>query len=89
VLAEHDADGGILLAGFHEAVEVVDVHLHLPEVLMGDLADLQIDQDIAAQQAVVEDQIHEEMVFVEGESLLARLETGSPCPFPAGSARSG
>src|ERR1035437_4455998 len=74
LLAEYDADGGILLAGLHEAVEVVDVHLHLPEVLMGDLADFQIEQDVAAQQAVVENQIHEEMVFVEGEPLLARPE---------------
>jgi len=42
LLAEQDADGGILLGGLHEAVEVVDVHLHLTEVLMGDPADLQI-----------------------------------------------
>src|SRR5664279_1899598 len=41
---------------------------------MGDPAEFQVDQDIAAQQAAVEDQIHEEMVFIEGESLLARLE---------------
>jgi hypothetical protein len=74
LLAEHDADGGILLAGFYEAVEVVHIHLHLPEVLMGDLANFQIDQDIAAQQAVVENQIHEKVFFVECESLLARLE---------------
>ena len=41
---------------------------------MGDLADLQIEQDIASQQAVIENQIHEEVVFVEGEALLPRLE---------------
>jgi hypothetical protein len=74
LLAEHDADGGILLAGFYEAVEVVHIHLHLPEVLVGDLANLQIDQYIAAQQAVIENQVHEEVFFVEGESLLARLK---------------
>src|ERR1035437_740101 len=74
LLAEHDADRRILLAGFHEAVEVVHVHLHLPQVLMGDLAEFQIDQHIAAQQAVVENQIHEEVVFVEGEPPLPRLE---------------
>src|ERR1017187_2351331 len=41
---------------------------------MGDLAEFQIDQDIAAQQAVVENQVHEEVVFVEGEPPLACLE---------------
>src|ERR1017187_4647153 len=41
---------------------------------MGDLAEFQIDQDVAAQQAVVENQVHEEVVFVEGEAPLARLE---------------
>ena len=61
-------------AGFHEAVEVVHVHLHLPEVLVGDLADFQIEQHIAAQQAVVENEVDEEVVFVECEALLTRLE---------------
>src|ERR1017187_9118894 len=41
---------------------------------MGDLAEFQIDQDIAAQQAIVENQVHEEVVFVEGEAPLPRLE---------------
>src|ERR1039458_10606074 len=41
---------------------------------MGDLAEFQIDQDVAAQQAVIENQIHEEVVFVEGEAPLPRLE---------------
>jgi hypothetical protein len=41
---------------------------------MGDLAEFQIDQYVAAQQAVVENQVHEEVVFVEGEAPLACLE---------------
>src|ERR1017187_330773 len=41
---------------------------------VGDLAEFQIDQHIAAQQAVVENQVHEEVVFVEGEAPLSRLE---------------
>ena len=55
-------------------VEVVHVHLHLAQVLVGELAELQVEQDIAAQEAVVENQVHEEVIFVEGEALLARLE---------------
>jgi hypothetical protein len=74
LFAEHDSDGGILAVRLHKAVEIVHVHLHLPEILMGDFADFQIDQDVAAQQAIVEDKIDEEVLFVEGEALLARFE---------------
>jgi hypothetical protein len=35
LLAEDDADGGIFSFRLHEAVEVVDIHLHLAEVLVG------------------------------------------------------
>ena len=41
-----------------------------PEVLMGDPAEFQIEQYVAAQQAIVENQVHEEVLFVEGEALL-------------------
>ena len=32
---------------FDEAIEVVDVHLHLAEVLMGQLANFQVNKDVA------------------------------------------
>lgn len=41
---------------------------------MTELVELQVDEHIAAQQAVVEDEIDEEMVLVEGEALLPGLE---------------
>jgi hypothetical protein len=34
-MAEEDADGGQFLGKLHVTVEVVHVHLHLAEVLMG------------------------------------------------------
>jgi hypothetical protein len=49
----------------------------LAEILMGELAEFEIDEHVAAQQAVVEDQVHEEVVFLESESLLPRLEQES------------
>jgi hypothetical protein len=76
-LAEEDADGGVLVGSLHEAVEVVHIHLHLPQILMVELVELQVDNHIAAQQTVVEDEIDEKMVLVEGEALLAGLEEKS------------
>jgi hypothetical protein len=41
---------------------------------MRELVEFEIDDDIAAEEAVVEDEIDEVVVFVEGEALLAGLE---------------
>src|SRR6185369_10659615 len=78
---EQDADGGVFVGGFHEAVEVVHIHLHLPQILMAELVEFEVDDHIAAQQTVVEDEIDEEVVFVEGETLLASLEEKSLAQF--------
>jgi hypothetical protein len=48
LFAEDDADGRVFFRQLHEAVEVVDVHLHLAEVGMGKLADLEVDQTAAS-----------------------------------------
>ena len=66
---------------FTIAVEVVHVHLHLPQILMAELVELEVDEHIAAQQAVVEDEIDEEVVLVEGEALLAGLEEKALAQF--------
>lgn len=50
------------------------VNLHLAEVLMGKLVELEVDDDVAAEEAVVEDEVDEVVVFIEGEALLAGLE---------------
>lgn len=42
---------------------------------MGELAELEVDQDEAAEQAVVEDEVDEEVIAVEADSLLASHET--------------
>lgn len=38
---------------FYEAVEIVDVHLHLPQVRMGRFADLEIDQHVGFPEQVL------------------------------------
>src|SRR5215510_11109164 len=74
LLTEKHANSRMLIRCLHVAVKIVDIHLHLAKVLMGEPADFQINQDIATQQAVVENKVNEEMVIVEGEALLTRLK---------------
>ena len=47
-LAEQDADGRILFGQIFVPIEVVHIHLHLTEILVRELVELQIDQHIAA-----------------------------------------
>ena len=41
---------------------------------MGQLADLEVDKHIAAQEAVIEHQVYEEVLLIEGEPLLPCLK---------------
>ena len=72
--AEQQADGGILLRQFHMTIVVIYIHLHLPEILVGKLVELKVNDQIAAQEPVVEDEVEEVVVAVEGETLLAGLK---------------
>ena len=46
--AEDDADSRIFVEGFNVAIEVIDVHLHLTEILMGEFIKFEIDENVAA-----------------------------------------
>ena len=48
---------------------------------MRERAELEVDQHMAAQQAVVEDEVDEEMLVVEAEALLPRLEQKALAEF--------
>src|SRR5574337_1100179 len=74
IRAQHDADGWILDFSRHFPLIVVDVHLHLSEILMGKLSDLEVDQHKTSRQPVVEYQIDEEMPSVQCYPLLSRHE---------------
>ena len=73
-LAKKNADGWFLKILFHETVIVVDVHLHLTEILMGEVIHFQVNKDIALKQSVVEHNVNIEMSFLESESLLSCLK---------------
>ena len=70
ILAENDANRRIFFRQLHFAVVVVNIHLHLSDVLMLQLSDFQIEQHKAAEQAVIEHQIDHEMLFVKGKTNL-------------------
>ena len=55
-------------------VVVVHVHLHLPNVLVRELAKLQIEEHKTAQEPVVEHEVHLEVVLLVGEALLPAHE---------------
>ena len=42
--AEEEADGGVFVSEFYLAVVVVHNHLHLAEVLIGELVELEVDE---------------------------------------------
>ena len=81
VLAEDDADGGVFLWQFDLAVVVVDLHLHLSDVLVFEFADFQVKEDEAAQEPVVKHQVHDEMLLVKGEADLAAHERKAGAEF--------
>src|SRR5207248_6305699 len=72
--AEHDADRSRLVLGALEAVEVVHVHLHLPEVLVNELSELQVHEHERSKQSVVEHEVDVKVIAVERDALLARDE---------------
>jgi len=53
---------------------IIDVHLHLSDVLMAELADFQIYENEAFRKTIVEYKVNIEMIATERNSLLARDE---------------
>ena len=52
--AKQHADGRFFKVGLHVAVVVVDVHLELPQILVRDFVNFDVEQDEALQQPIVE-----------------------------------
>ena len=70
VAGEDDADGRVVALGGFLGGEVAEIHVHLADVVMFDVVDFQIDQDEAAEDAVVEDEIDPVVGVVEGDAVL-------------------
>ena len=78
---EDEADGGVVPGDLVEVFIEADVAVHLADVLVGELADLVIDEDEAFQEVVVEDEIDKELVAFEAEEFLAGNEAEAAPKF--------
>ena len=81
VAAQQDADGRLVAFGHHVFFKIVQVKIHLPGVAVGEGADLQVEQHMAAEPAVIEDEIHAVMLVADGDAKLPRLETKAGAEF--------
>ena len=66
--------GGFSSGGGDLPLVIVDVHLHLPEVLMRQRPDLQVDEHERSGEPVVENQVDPVVLAVERDALLAGHE---------------
>ena len=57
------------------------MHLHLAEVLVREFVKFEVNDDIAAKQPVVEDEVEEVVVAIESEALLAGFEEEALAEF--------
>src|SRR3954468_24264035 len=53
-------------------VIIIDVELKLADIFVRQLADVQVDQDVAFQNGMVEDQVDIKMVSIQRDALLTR-----------------
>ena len=58
IVTEDDPYGRVVIRSSLELVHHPDVHVRVPEVLMGYLAGFEVEQDETFEEMVVEDQIH-------------------------------
>ena len=79
--AEDESDGG-LIAGLHDLVlPAVQVEIHLSGVAMLEGSGLEIDEQMAAEDAVIKDEIDVIVFVADGEPLLPGLETEASAEF--------
>ena len=69
--AEDEADGGIVVRAAFEVVEHSHVHVDLADVLMGELGGLEVDDDEAFQDVVIENEIEVEVAGLGADTHLA------------------
>ena len=70
VPGEDDADGRVVALDVLLGGEVAEIHVHLADVVVLEVVDLQIDEDKAAQDAMVKDEIDPVMGVVESDAVL-------------------
>ncbi len=70
VSGENDADGRIVTLRVFLGGKVAEIHVHLPDVVMLDFVDFQINENKTAQDAVVENEVHPVVGVVQSDTVL-------------------
>lgn len=69
--AENQTDGGVVAFGAFEVIVHPHIHVHLPDILVGDFRGLEVNEQKGFQQVVVEDEVYVEVSDVCAYVLLA------------------
>lgn len=79
--AEQNADGGLVASGHFMLFVISDVGIELAEIFVGEGLGLQLDEDVALEDAVVEDEVHEEILSTNEDPFLACFEAEAVAHF--------
>jgi hypothetical protein len=70
IRAKDDPYGGFVSLRFFEVIKHPPVHIHLPDVLVGELAGLEVNQDKAFQEVVVKDEVDIKVLGLGADTVL-------------------
>ena len=73
--AEQESDGRVVTLDHHMPSIPSNVGIELADVLVGERLELEVEQDMAFQDAVIEDEVYEAMCVADEDALLPSLET--------------
>lgn len=79
--AEDDPDGRVVAGRDGVGFPPVEVEVHLAGVAVLEGADFQVEQDVAAEEAVVEDEVHVVVPVADGDAFLPGLEAEAHAEF--------
>ena len=74
ISTQYNTNWRVITIVHHFASIVIYIHLHLPQILMGQLINLQINQYKAAQQTIVKNKIYIKIFFIISKTFLASLK---------------
>ena len=65
ISTQKDSNRRIIVLLHHISCVIVNIHLHLPDVLMGKVARFQVNQDKAFENIIVENEINIKMLWMQ------------------------
>jgi hypothetical protein len=78
---EEDSDGWVVQVFADFGAVVVEVGIKLAGILVGEGSDFQLNEDVAFEDAMVEDEIDKEVFLADEDALLAGLEAKAMAEF--------